>query len=159
MFQKWIIIAILISLMSGAAFFYYKATQNRIESLIEEATVLQENNKQLITANQSNLKAIDDLQSSYQKVQEDFSRVQSEFQIIRMQNNELRERLGRHELDALAAAKPGLVERTINNASLNALRCFELMSGSPLTERERNARNEREFNSECPWLFSDLVTR
>jgi regulator of replication initiation timing len=159
MFQKWIIIAILISLMSGAAFFYYKSTQIRIQNLIEAATVLEENNKQLLNANNTNLKAIDDLQASYQRVQEDFSRVQSEFQIIRLQNNELRERLGRHELDALAAARPGLVERTVNNASQNALRCFELMSGAPLNDKERNARNEREFNSECPWLFNDLVSR
>lgn len=113
-------------------------------------------NGTLETANEQNIQTIDNLQTSYQKVQEDFSRVQSEFQIIRLQNNELKERLGRHELDALASAKPGLVEKTVNNASANAMRCFELMSGAPLNEKERAATTERQFNSECPWLFLEL---
>ena len=154
--KSWIIIGILISLMSGAAYFYYSSTQSRIAALIENNTALEANNLVLKNANNENLQTIDDLQTSYQEVQENFSRVQSEFQIIRLQNNELRERLGRHELDALAAAKPGLVERRINNASDKAMRCFELMSGAPLNEKERAATTERQFNSECPWLYLEL---
>jgi TolA-binding protein len=156
--KSWIIIGILISLMSGAAYFYYSSTQSRIAALIENNAALEANNLALKNANNENLQTIDDLQSSYQEVQENFSRVQSEFQIIRLQNNELRERLGRHELDALAAAKPGLVERRINNASDKAMRCFELMSGAPLNEQERNAKNDKEFNSECPWIYYDRVS-
>lgn len=154
--KSWIIIGILISLMSGAAYFYYSSTQSRIAALIENNAALEANNLALKNANNENLQTIDDLQSSYQEVQENFSRVQSEFQIIRLQNNELRERLGRHELDALAAAKPGLVERRINSASDKAMRCFELMSGAPLNEKERAATTERQFNSECPWLYLEL---
>lgn len=154
--KAWIFIGILISLLSGAAYFYYTTTQKQIASLIEGNAVLTSNVKAVTAANEQNLQTIDDLQSSYQRVQEDYSRVQSEFQTMRMQNNELRERLGRHELDALAAAKPVLVERTINRASDNAMRCFELMSGAPLNDKELNATTEREFNSECPWLFLEL---
>lgn len=157
--KSWIIISALMVIMSGAAYFYYSSTQNRIAQLIENNAVLEENNKQLVTANERNLQTINDLQQSYAKVQEQFTQVQSEFQVIRTQNNELRERLGRHELDALAAAKPELVQRIINNASGKALRCFELMSGVPLTEQERNAKNEKEFNSECPWMYYELVAR
>jgi TolA-binding protein len=154
--KTWIFIGILITLMSGAAYFYYSTTQSRIAELIANNATLTANVQTLTDANNQNVQTIEDLQTSYQRVQEDFSRVQSEFQIIRSQNNELRERLGRHELDALAAAKPVLVERTINNASANAMRCFELLSGSPLNERERAATTERQFNSECPWLFLEL---
>lgn len=143
-------------MMSGAAYYYYSTTQIRIATLIENNAVLEENNKQLATANEQNLKTIDDLQTSYQRVQEQFTQVQSEFQVIRLQNRELRERLGRHELDALAAARPELVERTINNASEDALRCFELLSGTPLTEKERNARTAVQANSECPWFFDEM---
>lgn len=142
--------------MSGAAYYYYSSTQSRIAQLIENNAILEENNKQLIVANEQNLKTIDDLQSSYERVQEQFTQVQAEFQTIRMQNRELRERLGRHELDALAAAKPELVENVINNAGENALRCFELLSGSPLTDRERNAATAIQANSECPWLFDEM---
>lgn len=154
--QSWIIIGVLVALMSSAAGAYYYSSQKKIAQLIENNATLEANISTLETANQQNINTIDDLQSSYQKVQEDFSRVQSEFQIIRLQNNELKERLGRHELDALAAAKPGLVEKTVNSASVNAMRCFELMSGAPLNEKERAATTERQFNSECPWLFLEL---
>jgi len=154
--QSWIIIGVLIALMSSAAGFYYHSTQKKIAQLIENNATLEANNLTITNANQQNVQTIDDLQASYQQVQENFSRVQSEFQIIRLQNNELKERLGRHELDALASAKPGLVERTVNNASANATRCFELMSGSPLNEKEMAATTERQFNSECPWLFLEL---
>lgn len=155
--KVWIIIGILITLMSGAAYFYYSTTQNRIAALIANNATLEANNVTITNANEQNIQTIDDLQLSYQKVQEDFSRVQSEFQIVRLQNNELKERLGQHELDALAAAKPVLVERIINKASINSMRCFELMSGAPLNEKERNAKNDREFNSECPWIYFDRI--
>lgn len=154
--KSWIFIGILVALLSSAAYYYYTTTQNRIAQLIANNATLTANVQTLTDANDQNIQTIEDLQNSYQKVQEDFSRVQSEFQIVRLQNNELRERLGRHELDALAAAKPGLVERTVNNASANAIRCFELMSGAPLNDKERAATTERQFNSECPWLFLEL---
>jgi regulator of replication initiation timing len=154
--QSWIIIGVLIALISSAGGAYYYSTQKKLAQLIENNATLEANNITITNANQQNVQTIDDLQTSYQQVQENFSRVQSEFQIIRLQNNELKERLGRHELDALAAAKPGLVERTVNNASANATRCFELMSGAPLNEKEMAATTERQFNSECPWLFLEL---
>lgn len=154
--QSWIIIGVLVALMSSAAGAYYYSSQKKIAQLIANNATLEANVSTLETANQQNVNTIDDLQASYQQVQEDFSRVQSEFQIIRLQNNELKERLGRHELGALASAKPKLVENTINNASTNAMRCFELMSGAPLNEKERAATTERQFNSECPWLFLEL---
>ncbi len=154
--KSWIFIGILIAILGGAVYYYYTTTQERIAVLTANNATLTANVQTITNANNQNIQTIEDLQTSYQRVQEDFSRVQSEFQIIRMQNNELRERLGRHELDALAAAKPILVERTINNASQNAIRCFELLSGAPLNAKELAATTERQFNSECPWLFLEL---
>jgi TolA-binding protein len=154
--KSWIFIGILITLMSGAAYFYYSTTQSRIAALIANNATLIANVQTITAANTQNVQTIEDLQEAYRRVQEEFTQVQSEFQIIRSQNQELRERLGRHELDVLAAARPGLVERTINRASVNALRCFELLSGAPLNDRERAARTDREFNSECPWMFEEL---
>jgi predicted nuclease with TOPRIM domain len=155
--KYWIVIGILLALMSGAAYFYYSSTQAKIEQLLTNNAVLVENNKQLDTANNENLNTIDTLQLFYKQSEDQFNQLQSEFQSIREQNQKLKERLGKHELDVLAAAKPKLVENVINNASKNALRCFELLSGAPLTEKERNAKNEREFNSECGYLYYELT--
>lgn len=144
--RTWIFIGILISIMSGGVYYYYTSTQSRIEALIENNTALNENNKQLATANNRNLQTIDDLQDSYQEIQKEFTQVQSEFRVIQMQNSELLERLGRHDLGALALSKPELIQRTINNASGKVNRCFEVLSGSPIKNNETN--------TECPWLFS-----
>ncbi len=157
--NSWIVIGILVTLMSSAVYFYYSTTQSRIATLIQNNATLTANVQTITDANNQNIQTIDNLQTSYQKIQEDYSRVQSEFQIIRLQNNELRERLGRHELDALAAAKPGLVERTVNNASANAMRCFELMSGAPLNQKEQTATTSRQANSECPWIFDEIFAK
>lgn len=146
-------------MMSGAVYYYYSTTQATIQQLIQNNTILEENNKTLVTANQTNLDTIDDLQTSYDQIFDNYTRLETEFQIIRSQNNKLRERLGKHELDALAAAKPGLVESVINNASKKVSRCFELLSGAPLNEEEQNAETARQFNSECPWLYDTLVPR
>lgn len=155
--NSWIIIGLLIAVMGGAAYFYYSTTQSRIEQLVKNNSLLEENAKQLITANTENIKTIDTLQSAYVQVQEQYTQVQSDFQVIRSQNSELQTRLGKHDLGALAAAKPNLVENIINNATKNAQRCFELQSGVPLTDKEKGAKNEKEFNVECPWLYYDLV--
>lgn len=145
-------------MMSGGAYYYYTSTQKRIQSLVVNNATLEANITTVRNANQVNLDTIGELQILYTENQENYNRLESEFQITRMENNELRERLGRHDLGALAAARPSLVERTINNASINALRCFEIQSGAPLTDRERNAPNARQFNSECPFLWPGNIT-
>ena len=72
--------------------------------------------------------------------------------------NNLTKKLGRHELDILAAAKPGLVVKIINRASKNELRCFELQTGSPHTEEELQANKRSQLNSECPTLANPNYT-
>jgi hypothetical protein len=152
--KSWIFIGILIALLSGAVYYYYNTTQTRIEALTQANATLVVNNGQLLRANTENINTIDKMEQNFEEVTSNFYAVQNDFQVIRMENNELRERLGRHELDALAAAKPVLVQRTVNNASANVLRCFELLSGVPLNDKEKNAKNEKEFNVECPWFWS-----
>jgi hypothetical protein len=152
---RWLIIAALLTTMCGAVYFYYNTTQKTIQQLISNNATLQSNVKTLIEANETNVKTIDELQTSYIEVQENYTRIENEFQNIRAQNTILNEKFENSDLGKLAAAKPELIERIINNASDDALRCFELLSGSPLTEDERKATNATQFNSECPFLWRD----
>jgi hypothetical protein len=151
--RAWLFVILLLGILGGGVGYYYTTTQARLQSFAERTSMLEANNHRLMEINQQNLVVIDDLNEAFDEVRLNFDQVQSEFQVIRSQNTELRERLGRHELGALASARPGIVERTINRASDNATRCFELLSGAPLTESERNATSERAFNAECPWLW------
>ena len=145
--------------MGGAVYYYYSTTQDDIRTLLQTNTVLKENNKILSETNEQNTNTIEDLQLSYETIQQNYDQLQLEFREIRSENNRLRDRLSEHELDALAASKPGLIETIINDASEEALRCFELLSGAPFTEDEINAETPEQFNSECPGLFSTLVYR
>lgn len=142
--------------IAGGVGYYYNTTQARLQAYAEANAALQANNQRLLETNQINVSTIDQLNVAYEEVTNNYNQVLSEFRVIRMQNDELRQRLGRHELGALAAARPELVERTINRATVNVLRCFEVMSGSPLNNRELTASTPREANAECPWLFEDL---
>jgi predicted metal-dependent hydrolase len=58
----------------------------------------------------------------------------------------------KRDIGDLAVNRPESVERVINRASDNALRCVEIAMGSPLTEEEINAVKPSTINSECPSL-------
>lgn len=127
-------------------YWYYKDSQAKMMTL-------QANNAKLELAVKTNEETIKTLQQDYQQAAQQMTQVNTELNDSRLQNKELQLRLSKHELGALAAAKPGLVQNTVNNATTKAGRCFEILSGAPLTTKEREAKNAKEFNSECPWLF------
>ena len=54
------------------------------------------------------------------------------------------------DVGKLAIAKTESIERITNGASALAMRCVEIASGSPLTEKEKNATKKSEINTECP---------
>jgi septal ring factor EnvC (AmiA/AmiB activator) len=164
--RMWLIISFLLmasvsALVVGARYYLVQqqttiSTQaERINSLSADIAKLQSNLSTTISANETNLQTIDRLQSDYERVRADFFEAQREIRVSRDNNRRLAERLSRHEIGILAEQRPVLVESAINNASENVARCFELLSGATLNERERNATNERDFNAECPWLWSD----
>ena len=141
---------IVIVVMSGIGYWYYNDTQSRMATL-------QENNAKLKTAIEINEATIDSMRESQRQLNQEIQRVNGDFARIRRQNQVLADKLADHDIGLLGEAKPGLIDRIIDNASDKAFRCFELMSGAELTEQERNAKNGNAFNSECPWLYDDLV--
>ena len=156
---SFIYLGIIILAMGGAGAWYYDTTQTKIETLTAYNAELTANVNRLEEVNQKNLENIERMQADFKRQQEQFAAAQASLNEIRQQNNQLRDRLGKHDIGALAAAKPALVERVINGASSKAMRCFEIESGAPLTEEERYAKNAKAFNSECPWIYDDLVAR
>lgn len=140
------VMAMLLLFVMGGFYAYYQDTQKRMSVLIE-------NNAKLETGIKMNEEAIASLNSSIASSNAEVMRVNKAFSEARAQNRELTDRLAKHEIGMLAASKPGLVENIINGASDKALRCFEIMSGSSLTEEEKGAKDAKSFNSECPWLW------
>jgi chromosome segregation ATPase len=132
---------------SGLFYWYYNDTQARLAELVE-------NNAKLEIAVQTNEAALKSVQEDLVKANEEAQKVNDEFSKIRAQNNVLANKLSKHDLGVLGAAKPALVEKIVNNASAKVSRCFELLSGAELTEEEKNATSDKAFNSECPWLWT-----
>jgi len=142
----------IIIMMSGIGYWYYTDTQNTI-------AVLTANNAKLNLAVATNEETIKTMAADFAAANEELKKTNAEFAATREQNNQLASKLQEHDLELTAAARPRSVQRLINGGSKNAGRCFELLSGSPLTEKEKNAKNEKAFNNECPWLFDNYKSR
>ena len=56
------------------------------------------------------------------------------------------------DFGAIAAANPKAIERAVNRGTVNVMRCFELLTGAPPTEKELNAKTTSEINRECPQI-------
>jgi hypothetical protein len=130
----------------GAGYVYVQNLQKNLEVAVA-------NNARLETAVATNEATIGALQADYARIQTELNRVNTEFAATRAQNNLLRDRLSNIDLGLLAQTRPGSIERAVNRGTVNAGRCFEILSGSPLTDQEREATSGDEFNRECPWLW------
>ena len=138
--------------MGGIGYWYYNDTQARM-------AILQENNAKLEIAVATNEAALESLQADYASAQQQLTTLNEQYTAIRRQNQELANKLERIDLTAAAIANAEGIERAVNRGTVNAGRCFELLSGAALTEEERNAENGIAFNKECPWLYDDYKSR
>ena len=147
------ILLIVIMTMGGLGYWYYTDTQNTI-------AVLTANNAKLEMAVATNEATIQTMAADFAAASAELKRVNTEFAATRQQNNILADKLAKHDLELLAASRPDSIERLINGGTIAAGRCFELLSGSPLTEKEKNAKSDKDkFNKECPWLYDRYKSR
>ena len=144
------VMAIMMLALCGAGWMYYQDTQERI-------AILNENNAKLETAVATSEAAVASLQRDFQRANEELSRVNLEFANIRAQNDVLADKLAKHDLAVLGSNKPELVERLVNRGTINAGRCFEILAGAELTDKEKEATSGTAFNKECPWLWPGPV--
>ena len=103
-----------------------------IRQIREDVQSIQKANKELALVVQGQNKDLNSLQQRFNKVKAD---------------GKVR------DIGKSAIRKTKSVERIINNASKKAIRCIELASGAPLTEKELNEKP----NSECPSLVNRII--
>jgi len=138
-----------IVMLCGIGYWYYNNSQDTIR-------ILNQNNSKLETAVKTNEQTITTLNENHDRAMREIQSLNDDLASTRQRNRYLVEKLQEHDLGFLANEKPELVERTINNATEKAGRCFEILSGAPLTEKELSAENGQQFNSECPWLWRNI---
>lgn len=136
------IMFVLLLLAGGGFVWYYNDTQERL-------AILQDNNAKLQVAVQTNEEALEQQKLAFETMQAENRKLNIEFAAINERNKALENRLSRHDIGASAVAKTKLTEKILNNATKNAQRCLEIISGAPLTDKEKAATKPSEINPEC----------
>ena len=141
---KIAMVAILITGIAGAGMYVMKlrsdnailkANQLKLESAVADQKALIENQK----------KDFEDILDANNKMNALVTALKNDLDDLDKRFNKKNRDVGK-----LAIAKTESIERITNGASALATRCIEIASGSPLTEKEKNATKKSEINSECP---------
>lgn len=140
----------------GASYKYVTDMQNRISGLAADNATLQANELQLEQSLSEQQVTIAGLQANIAEQQAILRETTVKFANERDRVNRLQQRLSVHEIGFLASQRPGLTQGIINNATKDVGRCFEIASGSPLTEQEIRATLPSQINSECPDIANPL---
>ena len=140
-------------MMGGIGYWYYNDSQERMEILQANNATLKANQANLEQAIATQQQTMEQLQRDFERVAEQNAKLQEQYAAIRKQNQRLADKLEKIDLEAAAISNAESIERAVNGGTKNAGRCFEILSGSPLTEKELNAENKNAFNKECPWLW------
>jgi len=154
------IMFILMLAMGGGAYWYYTDTQERMR-------ILAENNAKLEIAVQTQQQAIEQQKKDIAAVNAANDALNKEFQASRAEVDDLKGKfnkvskvVGARDIGKQAIAFPKSIEKIITKGSNNIMRCFEILSGQPLTEKEANAEKPSQSNTMCPEIANPrLVTK
>jgi len=143
---------VVMAVVGSIFYWYYTDTQ-------EKMAILHENNAKLETAVSTQKDAIDSYKKDIVKVMAEKNKVEEKFADSRKSVDNLRNKfnkqsklLGARDIGKLGAAKPRIISKIVTKGSNDAIRCVEIISGSPLTKKERNATKPSKINKACPKL-------
>jgi len=139
-------------LLGGVLFGIFSYLHNEIEDLSRE-------NQNLEIQLSETTNALDQLESDLVILEEELRRVNLDFNRIQEQNQTVARMIEDLNIGEIVDRDPSEAESIVNKTTQSSLRCFELVSGSDLTEEERNAETPEEFNPNCPWIFDDYRMR
>lgn len=144
------IMAVLMIAMGGLGYWYYNDTQEKMRIYAENQAKLEgavEQQKQVIAQTMADLKRSNELTN---QVQKDLAQSRKTVELMDKKFNKVSKLLGARDIGKMAIAKPKVIEKIINKGSKDSLRCFEILSGAQLTEKEADADRKSKANSACP---------
>ena len=116
---------LVVGLVGGTGYIAYK----EYKDMQSRIATLRENNAKLEVALETSEASINALQENMAKVAEANQQLQADLQKAEQYGDELRSKLRRHDLTALAIKKPGLLEGKMNGATANLWRELEQDTG------------------------------
>ena len=137
-------VGLLITGIAGAGMYVMK--------LRSDNAILKANQMKLEEAVSSQKELIANQKKDFQEILDANNKMNELVSVLKKDLDDLDKRFNKKNRDVgkLAIAKTKSIERITNGASALATRCIEIASGSPLTEKEKNATKKSEINSECP---------
>ena len=145
-----VIMFVIMSVVGGIGYWYYQDTQKKM-------AILNANNAKLEQATATQTAAIEKLETDIAAQAEVQRKTEEQFKVAREQVTNLQDKfnktselLGKRDIGTLGQAKPGLIARILTTGTKNMNRCFEIISGQELTEKETNAQKKSQLNNMCP---------
>lgn len=138
-----LILTVVVGAVGFGAWKYYQYTQ-------EQIGIYRENAAKAEMAQQASEAAVKAIQKDLVEVQAQYTKVTDDFKVAKSRVNALETKLSEHELGDLAQAKPKLIERIVDKGTKDVLRCYEILTGSPLTEEEIAVTKKSKANTTCP---------
>jgi DNA-binding protein H-NS len=146
---KLVMVGILVSSLAGAGLYVMK--------LRSDNAILKANQIKLEEAVSSQQEIIEQQKQDFESIMNANKKLQETKEILSKELANLDDKFNKtnasgkkRDIGDLAVNRPSSVEKVINRASDNALRCVEIAMGAELTEKEINAVKPSEINSECP---------
>jgi len=132
-FKIMIFLAILtfVGTVVGGAFFYYKDSQATIAALNQQTATL----TQAVDQQKEAIEAMEQSIRDQAAIREDMMK---EVESARKDVEKLQTKIASHNLKLIASEKAGLLEKKINRATNDVMRCFEIATGDAILPDEKN---------------------
>ena len=142
--MRLFLIGIIITSLLGAGAYVLKLQRDNV--------ILKENAVKLESAISEQKQVIENQKKDFAEILEANKKINALINNLKKDLDDLDKRFTKKDRDIgkLAIDRTGAIERVINKGADNATRCIEIASGSPLTEKEKNATKKSEINPECP---------
>jgi predicted negative regulator of RcsB-dependent stress response len=137
-----LILTVVIGAVGFGAWKYYQYTQEQIRIYAVNAATAE-------LAQQQAEAAIESIKRDMVEIQAQFTKVTSQFEVAQGRVDALENKLSEHEIGNLAQKKPKLIEKIVDKGTKDVLRCYEILTGSPLTDEEIAVTKKSKANTTC----------
>lgn len=137
-------------ILGGIGYWYYTDSQKKMAALQQEIGVQKVAIQEQTAAIEKHMEDVKAAQEAAEKLNKKFEAARKQVDSLEDKFNKTSKLLGKRDIGVLAINKPRAIKRILTNGTKQHLRCFEIVSGSPLTEKEINAEKKSQQNSHCP---------
>lgn len=154
----YIKMGVFIFLLTGAigAYAYVKKIEADNAQLKENIVTLEYNNEVLEDSVEQQKVVIESVKKDHEAIAKAYdktvalnAKLQGDLDVLKSKFRKVKSSGTVRDIGVLAQSKPELVGKILTNASLDAMRCVEIVSGDSLTDGEKNATKKSQINAQC----------